>query len=131
MGLFDGIFVLLCDEFQKYSYCNDKIIKAIRGKKLSSSMLDQMRIFLAGESPWSDWHAGPLGRIITRRLYSYYYHGFKIGNRLSKEVKLAHECGMDLFLDSGAYSAFTAQKKGRSHRKEVTQLNSVLTILLA
>jgi hypothetical protein len=73
-------------------------------------MSDKMRIFLAGESPWPNWQADPLGSIIKRRLYSYYYQGFNIKNRLSKEVKLSHKCGMDLFLDSGAYSAHTQQQ---------------------
>jgi len=76
-----------------------------------------MKLFLAGETPlakdegWSQnvdgWQVGALSRVMKRRLISYYYHGFHIGNRLSKEVSIAHESGMDMFLDSGAYSAFT------------------------
>ena len=75
-----------------------------------------MRIFLAGDSPWSNWQAGPLGRIIKRRLISYFYHGFKIGNRLTKEVRLSHACGMDLFLDSGAYT----QEKAKNEKTVIT-----------
>jgi hypothetical protein len=79
-----------------------------------------MKIYLGGETPmskeagWSQavegWQIGRLGKIIKRRLFSYFFHGYKINNRLSKEVQLSRECGMDLFLDSGAYSAFTQQK---------------------
>jgi hypothetical protein len=69
-----------------------------------------MKIYLGGESPWPNWQAEGLGSIIKRRCLSYWYHGFKIGNRLSEEVKLSHACGMDLFLDSGAYSAHTKQQ---------------------
>jgi hypothetical protein len=79
-----------------------------------------MKIFLAGEYPmekdegWSrevsGWQTGALSKIIKRRLFSYFHHGFKIDNRLSKEIKLAFDCGMDLFLDSGAYSAYTQKE---------------------
>jgi len=74
-------------------------------------------MYLAGETPmskdegWSrdveGWQVGALSTVIKRRLYSYYYHGYSIGNRLSKEVELAFDCNMELFLDSGAFSAFT------------------------
>src|SRR5262249_29502261 len=53
------------------------------------------------------WQVGRLSNVIKRRLFSYFFHGYEINNRLSKEVQLARECGTDLFLDSGAYSAFT------------------------
>lgn len=79
-----------------------------------------MRVYLAGEAPMSKeegwaqnvdgWQVGALSTVIKRRLYSYYYHGYSIGNRLSKEVELALECKMDLFLDSGAYSAYTQKE---------------------
>jgi hypothetical protein len=76
-----------------------------------------MKVFLAGETPMSKdegwgrdvegWQTGALAGIIKRRLYSYYYHGFKRGNRIDKEVMISIEAGMELFLDSGAYSAHT------------------------
>jgi len=79
-----------------------------------------MKLYLAGETPlakeegWSrdvdGWQVGALSKVIKRRLFSYYFHGYHMGNRLSKEIQLAHDCGMDLFLDSGAYSAFTQQE---------------------
>ena len=79
-----------------------------------------MRVYLAGETPmskdagWSSevegWQTGALSSVIKRRLYSYYYHGFTQGNKLTKEVQLAHECKMDLFLDSGAFSAHTQKQ---------------------
>lgn len=66
-----------------------------------------MRLYLAGEPPLTE----ALSKVMKRRLFTYFYHGFNINNRLSKEIKLAHEYGMDLFLDSGAYSAYTQEKK--------------------
>lgn len=78
-----------------------------------------MRVFFAGEAPlakeegWSrevDGWQGTLRKIIKRRLFSYYFHGLNIGNRLSKEVQLSRDYGMDLFLNSGAYSAYTQKK---------------------
>lgn len=71
-----------------------------------------MKVYLAGETPmskeqgWSQdvegWQTGRLSAIIKRRLYSYYYHP-----RIDKEVQIAIDSGMDLFLDSGAFSAHT------------------------
>ncbi len=79
-----------------------------------------MRVYLAGETPmskdegWSTevdgWQTGALSKVIKRRLYSYFFHGFHTGNRLSKEIQIAHECGIDLFLDSGAFSAHTQKE---------------------
>jgi len=76
-----------------------------------------MKVYLAGETPmskdegWSrdvdGWQTGALASIIQRRLYSYYYHGFKRGNRLDKEVLISVDSKMELFLDSGAFSAHT------------------------
>lgn len=76
-----------------------------------------MKVYLAGETPmskdegWSNdvegWQTGALAGIIKRRLYSYFYHGFKRGNRLDKEVLISIDAGMELFLDSGAFSAHT------------------------
>jgi hypothetical protein len=74
-----------------------------------------MRIYLAGEvvlskeQGWSKeidgWQIGALSKVMKRRLISYFYHGYNIGNRLSKEVEFALDCKMDLFLDCGAFSA--------------------------
>ena len=79
-----------------------------------------MKIYLGGEwvmekdEGWArevnGWQKGALSKIIKRRLFSYFHHGFKTGNRLSKEVELAFECGIELFLNSGAYSAFTQKE---------------------
>lgn len=75
-----------------------------------------MKVYLAGETAlakeegWTDkvegWTIGAMQRVIKRRLYSYFYH-----DRIDKEVQLAIDSGMDLFLDSGAYSAFTQNKE--------------------
>lgn len=79
-----------------------------------------MKVFLAGETPMSKdagwardvegWQTGALASVIKRRLYSYYYHGFNKGNRLDREVEVARDAGMELFLDSGAFSAFTQKE---------------------
>lgn len=71
-----------------------------------------MKVFLAGETPmskdegWSrdveGWQTGALSSIIKRRLYSYYYH-----DRIDREVQTAIDAKMELFLDSGAFSAHT------------------------
>lgn len=79
-----------------------------------------MKIFLGGEYPmekeadWSakvqGWQIGALSKVIKRRIFSFYYHGYQINNRLSKEIELSRDCGMDLFLDSGAFTADTKNK---------------------
>jgi hypothetical protein len=71
-----------------------------------------MKVYLAGETPmskdegWSrdveGWQTGALSSVIKRRLYSYYYH-----DRIDREVQIAIDAKMELFLDSGAYSAHT------------------------
>lgn len=79
-----------------------------------------MKLFLAGETPLSKvagWQrdgikieATQLESVIKRRLFSYYYHNDS-GGMLDKEVRTSIKNGYDLFLDSGAFSAFTKGKK--------------------
>jgi hypothetical protein len=79
-----------------------------------------MKLFLAGETPLAKvdgWkrdgiHIDPvqLESVIKRRLFSYYYHNDK-GGSLDKEVRQSIKNGYDLFLDSGAYSAFTKKQE--------------------
>src|SRR5262245_63628124 len=73
-----------------------------------------MKIYLGGETPMekdAGWSAQegwqPLSKVIKRRMFSFYYHGYQINNRVSKDLKLSIECNMDLFLDSGAFTAHT------------------------
>jgi hypothetical protein len=82
-------------------------------------VISAMKIFLAGEvflskeAGWSakvDGWQGALSTIIKRRLFSYFYHGYSIGNKLCKEIELSIDCKMDLFLDSGAFSAHNLKK---------------------
>lgn len=58
-----------------------------------------MRVYLAGEMKPA------VVPNVQRRLFSYYYHGKKIGNRPSKDVLNAHAMNQDLFLDCGAFTA--------------------------
>jgi hypothetical protein len=79
-----------------------------------------MRLYLAGEresatkktravsAPGSQIGQAPLWvKFVRRRLFSYFYHGFKENNRTSKDVLASVDLGLDLFLDSGAFTAFT------------------------
>jgi hypothetical protein len=78
-----------------------------------------MKVFLAGETPLSklaswkrdgvDIDPVQLESVIKRRLFSYYYHNDK-GGSLDKEVRASIALGHELFLDSGAYSAFTKKE---------------------
>ena len=52
-----------------------------------------------GYSGWSE--------VVKRRLFSYYYHGFLEDNRTTQEINDSAAVGLDLFLDSGAFTAFT------------------------
>lgn len=67
-----------------------------------------MLVYLAGERElisadskynWS--------RVLRRKLFSYYYHGAKLDNKPTKEIYETLSVTKDLFLDSGAFSAFT------------------------
>ena len=94
-----------------------------------------MKVYLAGERNMFDttgkqtaWAQGidyhdRLCANIRRRLFSFYYHGFTqdgvrtmsgvaIHDRgTTQDVLLSKQEGMDLFLDSGAFTAFTKKKK--------------------
>ena len=61
-----------------------------------------MKVYLAGErDAVGDWLKG-----VKRRLFSYYYHGLKT-NELTATIKESIKLKHDLFLDSGAFTAFT------------------------
>ncbi len=71
-----------------------------------------MKIYLAGEREGAkiDRITGELilplwVRNIKRRLFSYYYHSEN--NKISADIKASAKMGLDLFLDSGAFTAFT------------------------
>lgn len=74
-----------------------------------------MQVFLAGEvalqkdqgvfKDVEGWQTGSLASIIKRRLYSYFYHP-----KIDSEVQIAIDNNIDLFLDSGAFSAHTVGK---------------------
>lgn len=62
-----------------------------------------MRVYLAGEFSGSD---GDIQSLMKRRLFSYWYH--HKGDQPSEEILIAHEkYNLELFLDSGAFTAFT------------------------
>jgi len=72
-----------------------------------------MKVYLAGEREAFENADGskPLwSNFVKRRLFSYYYHGFLESNKPSKDVLKSSEGGLDLFLDSGAFTAFTKDK---------------------
>ena len=89
-----------------------------------------MRVYLAGEREMFDskgraanWaeetnYVDRLQSVVNRRLFSFFYHGYKGAGKgfqragaglatTSADVANAHAAGMDLFLDSGAFTAFT------------------------
>ncbi len=77
-----------------------------------------MLVYLAGEREVAKATSGeaegsnPLWlKYAKRRLFSYYYHGFSKGNVPSEDSKNSHALGLDLFLDSGAFTAFTKNKE--------------------
>lgn len=62
-----------------------------------------MKVYLAGEFSGLD---GDIQSYMKRRLFSYWYH--HIGNNPDEEILTAHDkYKLDLFLDSGAFTAFT------------------------
>lgn len=67
-----------------------------------------MKVYLAGEreliSADSDYS---WSKVLKRKLFSYYYHGAKKGNKVTREVHETMTITKDLFLDSGAFSAYT------------------------
>lgn len=70
-----------------------------------------MKIYLAGErqAAGPDPNTVPLwlrdGRV-KRRLFSYFYHN-QAGNAPDHDILTSSRMGLDLFLDSGAFTAFT------------------------
>lgn len=69
-----------------------------------------MKIYLAGEREGSRNDTINIWRNAKRRLFSYYYHGFKTGGRPSQHIDGARQMDLDLFLDSGAFTAFTKKE---------------------
>lgn len=79
-----------------------------------------MELYIAGEfkmarlKPWerNGEMVQPLElhQVIKRRLYSYFYHN-ETGGILSRDVRESIKLGQWLFLDSGAFSAFTKGAK--------------------
>jgi len=66
-----------------------------------------MKIYLAGEREEGD--VVNVWSFAKRRLFSYFYHGYKTG-RISVQIEDAKKRGLDLFLDSGAFTAFTKKE---------------------
>ena len=68
-----------------------------------------MKVYLAGErlGVTPDGEVSPWLKYARRRLFSYYYHGRKNGGAPSTDVVDTHARGTDMFLDSGAFTAFT------------------------
>lgn len=64
-----------------------------------------MKVYLAGNLPRIS-----LRQYLPRRLLTYYYHGYKVGNKPTGEVLTMAAQGCDLFLDSGAFTAMTKQE---------------------
>lgn len=70
-----------------------------------------MKIYLAGErqAAGPDPNTAPLwlqGGRVKRRLFSYFYHN-QAGNAPDTDILTSVKLGLDLFLDSGAFTAFT------------------------
>lgn len=64
-----------------------------------------MIVYLAGEGANKDvWESH-----VPRRLMTYFYHGYKKGGPTNEVLHMAAQ-KKDLFLDSGAYSAFTKKE---------------------
>lgn len=75
-------------------------------------MGDRMKVYLAGEREQleADGSCAPWFTHTRRRLFSYYYHGMFDGNRATPAIQECVEHNVDLFLDSGAFTAFTKGK---------------------
>lgn len=67
-----------------------------------------MKIYLAGERGGERYQTIGLWNHVNRRLFSYFYDGFTNGNKPTERVERARD--KDLFLDSGAFTAFTQEK---------------------
>lgn len=71
-----------------------------------------MKVYLAGERAYTPENLKLLLGVQKRRLFSYYYHGsaasqFGRQGELSPETQTAIDAGLELFLDCGAFTAFT------------------------
>jgi hypothetical protein len=69
-----------------------------------------MKVYLAGEREAIEKSTGEpalWSRFVQRRLFSYYYHGCTTGNKPSSDLLASARRSLDLFLDSGAFTAFT------------------------
>ncbi len=69
-----------------------------------------MKVYLAGEREAIEKSSGEASlwsSFVKRRLFSYYYHGALTGGAPTKDIIASHDRGLDLFLDSGAFTAFT------------------------
>ena len=69
-----------------------------------------MKVYLAGERESIEKATGESAlwsSFVKRRLFSYYYHGATTNNIPTKDLLASAERSLDLFLDSGAYTAFT------------------------
>jgi len=76
---------------------------------LAGEGLDQLDHKYAQDHP--DYERGTLFKKISNRLLSYYYHGLTTGNKPTREMQRNIDEGMDLFLDSGAYTAYVKGKE--------------------
>jgi hypothetical protein len=69
-----------------------------------------VKVYLAGEREAFSKANGEMAlwaKVVKRRLFSYFYHGFKDSNKPSRDIRDSAAAGLDLFLDSGAFTAFT------------------------
>jgi hypothetical protein len=70
-----------------------------------------VKVYLAGERTGASLEEGAVMPIwmkgVKRRLFSYYYHRGKTGVEASEDVRATANLGLDMFLDSGAFTAFT------------------------
>ncbi len=69
-----------------------------------------MKVYLAGERESIEKATGEpakWSKHVKRRLFSYYYHGYVRGNTPSKDLLALAKRSLDLFLDSGAFTAYT------------------------
>jgi hypothetical protein len=74
-----------------------------------------MKVYLAGERSGAEakverqgeerWDSPIWLTHVKRRLFSYFYHNKN--NKPSEDILASHKLGLDLFLDSGAFSAFS------------------------
>lgn len=69
-----------------------------------------MILYLAGEREGSKSDSIDVWASARRRLFSFYYHGYKNGGQPTVHVEGARAHKLDLFLDSGAFTAFTKKE---------------------